>query len=334
MEKPKIFSIIMGLIFMFTIFSNAYAKDKPILMRCATVFPPVESLPMILKQLEATIPKETNDRVKFEFYPAATLYNQPDALVALQSGDLEMAFGGVMVGFVFPEWEVITSLPLLFNDLGNYMRFLETSAYQNLGKRMKAKGMVQLTKVYPMGANALFNSKRPLKSPKDFQGLKVSVPPSKIFLEAINQLGAKAVSIPVPELPAALETGMVDATPNSFAVMPHIDLPRLMPYTTMVPINMFALGLIVSSKWWDTVPNDLQAKLDTIFSSAVEKWKDETLSICEKNINIYKATSGTVVTHLSDVEIAEWRKALKPLYDDLKKKPNLREIIDAAEKTR
>ena len=115
---------------------------------------------------------------------------------------------------------------------------------------------------------------------------------------------------------------------------PFVEFQRLTPYCTRCNICWFSIGLAASTKWWDTVPPDLQQTLQSIFNDAIDTWGESIFAFDDEQFEIYKATPGTVITQLSDAEKARFKDALKPLYDKLKENPNFREIIEAAEATR
>ncbi|MBN2060802.1 MAG: TRAP transporter substrate-binding protein DctP [Deltaproteobacteria bacterium] len=334
-HRTLILFLLITLIFLF--FSNASGKsEKPIVMRCAGEFAPPETISVILKELEGPVLEKTGGRVKFEYYPAAQLYTFPDAMTALQAGDLEMGFNGMPISFLVQEWDVISNLPFLIDSGAHMQRLQDTDAYKALCERMEARGIKPLTHVYPMDEQPLFNRKRPITKLEDLRGLKFSVGPGPTLIEAVTILsGSKPLHIPIPEVPSSLETGMLDASPFPRPLQIFMDLPRILPYMTVVPFGMsFPVGLVVSTKWWKTLPQDLQQTLGQIFQDAMERWGKEVVTVGEEQFKIYKNAPGTTVTVLSDEEFARWRKELKPLYDKLMKEPNVRAIMEAAEATR
>jgi len=342
MKKYKLILFWAVVILGFTLLTGTFTKGeaktdkKQIVIRCAGEFAPPELISVILKELEAKIPQETGGLVKFEYYPAAQLYTFPDAIVALKAGDLEMGFNGMPISFFQPEWDVICGLPFLVNDRDHLLRFENTKAYKDLCARMEAKGIKPLTKVYPMDDQPFFNSKHPITKLEDLKGLKLSVGPSPTFIEATAILtGSKPINIPVAEVPSSLETGVVDGSPFPWPVQVFMDLPRLMPYVTTIPYGVsFPVGLVVSAKWWNTVPPDLQTKLQMIFEEAMQKYDRGIVELGDKQQQRYANTPGTTVSMLSADEQARWIEALKPLYDKIRQNPDLSAIMKAAESTK
>lgn len=314
----------------------APAPEKPIVMRCAAEFAPPEPISMVLKEMETVVPEATSGRVKFEYYPAAQLYTFVDAVPAMQAGDLEMGINGMPISFFVPEWDVICSLPYLVEDNAHLQRLYDTDAYKDLCTRMEAKGIKPLTRVYPMDDQPLFNGRHPIEKLEDLKGLKFSVGPGPTMLEAMAILsGSKPINVPVAEVPSALETGMMDGSPFPWPVMTFMDLPRIMPYVTLIPFGLsFPVGLVVSAKWWNDLPGDLQSTLQGVFGEAMANYGQMVIAVGDEQQKLYTENPNTTVTELTDAETARWMEALKPLYDKMKQDPNVLAVMQAAEATR
>lgn len=314
----------------------APTPEEPIVMRCATEFSPAELLPTILKELETTVPQETGGRVKFELYAGASLYTQPDAIVAMQAGDLEMAIGGGALAAFSPEWSVMTTFPLVFDDLAHYERFLKSAEYKRFSDRMEAMGIKQLTPAYQMGNTVFLNSVRPIETSDDLKGLKLCGPPSPLKTEVMSALDIDFVLVAVPELLTALETGVVDGTEGNMYIMAVMDLPRLTPYCYYTPglYIQYPMGLVVSTKWWDTLPSDLQEVLTRVFNNAVEEYKVKTTAVEQDFFELYDSDPRTVVTYMSEEDKAKIRELVRPIKERLMEDPNIADIFEGADATR
>jgi TRAP-type C4-dicarboxylate transport system substrate-binding protein len=309
---------------------------EPILIRLACAETPVEPIIITLTELETTIPEETDGRVKFEIYPGEMLYSSADATTALQTGDLEMTLYGADTSFLMPEWAMLSGGPalFLFDDIPHFKRFLDTDAYGRLLARMEAMGIKPLTSSYLWGTEEIFNNKKPIEKLEDFQGIAFTCKPSPVNLKAIEALGATALSIPNPELPSALETGMVDGITVGFPVQLFMPINMIFPYVTRTGYPCYPEGVAVSAEWWETVPPDLQQTLQSIFEDALVRWEEGSWAECDTQFAIYEETPGNTVTIMSDAEKARCYQALQPLYNELKADPNIQDMLEGVEVAR
>jgi TRAP-type C4-dicarboxylate transport system substrate-binding protein len=312
------------------------AAAQTIKMRCAGEFAPPEAISVILKEMETTIPQVTNNRVKFEFYPAAQLYTFPDSITALQAGGLEMAFNGMPLAFLSPEWDLLCGVPFLINDSAHLKRFEETDAYKKFCQRLEAQGIKPLTKVYAMGDQPVFNNKRAVAKLEDLKGIKFSSGPAPTLMESLTLLcGSKPMNVPVAEMATSLETGVFDGSMFPWPVQVFLPLPKILPYVTNINYAVsFPVGLAVSVKWWNGLPADLQQILQKSFEDAMTKYDVQITKISAEQFDIFKKTPGTTVTELTPAEKARWTDTLKPLYDRVGKDANLAELVKAAQATK
>lgn len=311
-------------------------EEPEYIIRCAIEFPVDDPIAFTLQEMETIVPEETNGRVKFELYPAALLYNQLDAIAALQAGDLEMALGGENLAYIpIPEWDAIAGLPFLFDDYEHLLRFLETDAYKELTDKLEGQGIKTLTSIYLMGGSHLYNSVRPVATLEDTAGLKIATSPTPLFISTIEALGLTALSVPIPELVTSIETGVVDGLHGPLIMIEPFELIRNCPYLTILDTHIGPEGLVVSTEWWNDLPSDLQQILEDLFEDWGERYHQIGSEESERQLAVYEAAEGTTVIRLTSEEKAIWRDAVIPIWDDVAAQdPSIGEIIDAVESVR
>lgn len=307
---------------------------KTIVVRLANELGPSDHLPIVLEKLVKRISEETGGRIKFEQYTAGSLYSQADAITALQAGDLELAIGGAQLSFLIPEWDVMANFPFLFKDMDHYERFMETATYKAIEGRMEAMGIKPLTKCYAGGPNNFEQNKRPINKFEDLKGLKFAAQPSPLVIEAVTALGATPVSIAPPELPGAIETGMVDGHMGAMWPMAFIDYVKLEPYLCVTTIGWFQLGIVASTKWWNTLPSDVQQTISRYMTDAVKEYRQMVKADNDKYFEMYKAAPNTKITYMSNAEMLRCLQQLGPIKEKLVKDPNVRAVFDAADAIR
>jgi TRAP-type C4-dicarboxylate transport system substrate-binding protein len=315
--------------------STSAPAQSTIVMRLAGSAPPVDTQMVVLKELETTIPQKTNGKVKFELYPAAQLYSDPDAVTAVQGGTLEAAISGGTLPEFMPEWDLITSLDFLFNNVAHFEKFMQTDAYKALLAKMETKGMKQVGIIYPFGEPAIWNNKRAINTVEDLRGLKLAQHGSSILQKGSAALGISAMDVPLAELVSSLETKMCDGIEGPPGMMDMMELQRLTPYYARAPFHVYPLGVMVSTKWWNKLPADVQTGIDSAISDAALKFKQAVITNSAKNIQKFKDTPGTTYVEMSASEIAKAQALLKPLRDELgNSNSDLAKIISAVEASR
>lgn len=116
--------------------------------------------------------------------------------------------------------------------------------------------------VPPIGAE-IVHSRRPIHSIDDYKGIKIRS--GGAAAKWFEGLGASIVSLPGPEIYAALEKGVVDAaewvSPNSnYALGLHEAAPYVI--TPGLHTSLMASEVIVSLDEWNALPDDLKAIME------------------------------------------------------------------------
>ena len=175
------------------------------------------------KQFAENVAERTGGAVAVEIYPANELGSPPEQLEQTVLGAIDMnlptqggldkyekAFGTVMTPFAFSSYEEAHEvLDGPFNDW--------------VAPKLEEQGLVLLSN-WEYGFRNITNSVRPINTPDDVAGLKLRTPPELQIVAAVEGLGASATQIAFPELPNALNQGVVDGQENPIGVIYHFNL--------------------------------------------------------------------------------------------------------------
>jgi TRAP-type C4-dicarboxylate transport system substrate-binding protein len=110
------------------------------------------------------------NKVRVRTYPAAQLYTGQEETQAVMKGELQMAF--VIGSALEPidESQELMKLPFLFPDVETMYKVLDGPLGKKLYAKLDQKGLAVLG-VASSGDVVISNSKRPIKSVEDFNGL-------------------------------------------------------------------------------------------------------------------------------------------------------------------
>jgi TRAP-type C4-dicarboxylate transport system substrate-binding protein len=309
--------------------------EKVYTIRFATDGMPPEPTATIPQELVNVIPERTNGRVKFEVYLGGELYGDQDAPAQLQAGALEMCWVGFNAASVSPGWDALAGCPFLVEDYDHYLRFQKTDAWKTMIGNLDAKGIKTIAEASDPVFAEIFNSVRPIKTLDDFKGLKIRIPPMPGLIALYQVLGIQNVTIASPEVPTALQTGMIDGVQTPIMTLKANNLAVNTPYVTRVNLSFTGATFGASAKFWDSLPPDLQQTLQQIFVEYGQKRHQGAVVLTDKLWKQYEDTPGTVVTTLSKEEKAKWVEAGKAAWAALASKSDEeRMVIEAVDAIR
>jgi TRAP-type C4-dicarboxylate transport system substrate-binding protein len=221
----------------------------------------------------------------------------------VQMGDDGYFLGNIPIGGVL-------RLPMLIRSLEEYHKAAEI-VRPYLEKAFEKKGALVLGQyLYPY--QVAYSSKK-LTSLADFKGQKIRVT-SPEQGEFIKRLGGVPVTIGAPEVPSALDRGVVDGvlTANTGGGNVWKDLLK---YNYRIGINYFNSVVIVNKDRFGKLSPDLQAKVRKAVSDNMplitKAMEDEEESLTKKF-----ADGGMTITPASAEDVEAGAKAIGAYWDE------------------
>lgn len=163
--------------------------------------------------------------------------------------------------------------------------------------------------VHTQPAGQVFNSVRAIESASDFEGLKIRSTNSGIA-NALTELGATPIGMPVTQMRDALAKGIVDGVSLTDEALYNFNIANLVKYELAVPGGLYnaSMFLIVNQSLWDKISPEDQAAIMAISGEKLARdigraWQDEQDQAREKvvadGIQINEA-EGPLLDYIND----------------------------------
>jgi C4-dicarboxylate-binding protein DctP len=259
---------------------------------------------------------EMNGKACMEVFGNSTLYDDNKVLEAMLSGNVEMAAPSLSKFEKFTKKFRIFDLPFMFKDVEAVDKFQSSEGGQKLKNSMRRKGLVGL-EFWHNGMKQMSASK-PLISPKDADGLKFRVQPSEVLAAQFKQLGANPQKMAFSEVYGALQTKVVDGQENTWSNIYGKKFFEVQAGTTETNHGIIDYLVVVSTKWWDGLPDTTRSQLAKILNEVTVARNGEASKVNQAaRANIIKA--GGVIRTLTPQQRQEWVNAMKPVWAKFEK---------------
>lgn len=196
--------------------------------------------------------KATSGRVKCNLLPKAVVA-PPQTFDAVRDGLADLSF--IVHGYTPGRFALTDAVELPFMaDTSEVMSVAYQRLYDKvLAKHDEHKGVVTLA-VFTHGPGQMYNTKRPITSLKDLDGLKIRVGGGMVN-DITKALGAVPMLKPAPESYELLSSGVADGvffpkeSPFAFKLVP------LIKYTTYVPGGLYnvSFAMIAHPGKWNQI---------------------------------------------------------------------------------
>ncbi|MBF0333936.1 MAG: TRAP transporter substrate-binding protein [Alphaproteobacteria bacterium] len=254
--------------------------------------------------------------VKVEIYPNSQLYKDKEELEALQLGAVQMLapslakFGPLGA----KEFEVF-DLPYIFPTKDALRKVTDGPIGKSFFDKLETKGIKGLA--YWDNGFKIMSANKPLKTPADFQGLKMRIQSSKVLDAQMRQLGALPQVMAFSEVYQALQTGVVDGTENPPSNMYTQKMHEVQKHATVSNHGYLGYAVIVNKAFWDGLPADLRTTLDGAMKEATQYANEIAQKENDDSLAAIKASGKTEVYEMTDAERQAWRKVLLPVHEEM-----------------
>jgi tripartite ATP-independent transporter DctP family solute receptor len=175
------------------------------------------------QQFADKVKERTNGEVTVQLFPSNQLGSPPEQLEQTKLGVVEMNLPTQGALDKYEKAFATVMTPFAFRDYAHAHKVLDGPFTEWAAPKLEEQGLVLLSN-WEYGFRNVTNSKRPINKPEDLEGLKLRTPPELQIVAALEAAGASTTQIAFPELPAALNQGVVDGQENPIGVIYHFKL--------------------------------------------------------------------------------------------------------------
>jgi C4-dicarboxylate-binding protein DctP len=257
--------------------------------------------------------KYTDGKVRIEVYPNSSLYKDKEEIEALQLGSVQMLAPSTakFAPLGVKEFEAL-DLPWLFKDDATYDKAMKGPVGKWLFNKLEPKGITGLA--YWDNGFHMASANRPLLMPADFQGLKVRISGSKIADRYFRDLGSIPQIMAFSEVYQALQTGVVDGcenTPSNYLTQKFYEVQKDITVSNHAHLQY---AVIVNSKFWNGLPDDIRKQLDKAMDEATDYTNSIAMKENEDALAEIKKSGKTTLHYLTDDQRKAWQIAMRPTY--------------------
>jgi TRAP-type transport system periplasmic protein len=309
-----------------TLPGGAAAQDRPMTIKLATATLN-DAQHEWLKRFAVAIEKNTNGRIKAEVFPASQLGSIPRMIEGTQLGSIQIWIGPpeFLVG-VDQRFELLSAPGVFQND----QQAAKTIADPEFSKAFLAiganKGLVGASLF--MYGRVAFAMRTPFRTLADLRGKKIRVLASPFQTEQIARLGGTGVPLTLADVLPALQQGTIDGTLASVTVFTTLQYQEAAKYMTETAHAYIFSIAMVSKRWFDGLPADLQAQVMSAAKQAgaeTAPWASEFFASQHK---VWAERGGETIV-LPPADKAELMAKMAPIGDDIvKTKPALKPLWD------
>lgn len=283
-------------------------------------YPTVEAV----RAMSDLLSQRTDGRLSIKVFAGGQLGSERDTLEITIFGGLDLnRVNAAPMNSIAP-LTVVPCLPFLFENEGHLHRALDGAPGQTILDSLQDHGLVGLC-YYDSGMRSFYNTKRPIRSPDDMQGMKCRVQNSDVYVSMVNALGADATPMYLGEVYQSLVQGVIDGAENnwpSYHAGRHFEVAQYYSLTRHV---MAPEILVMSLHRWRSMSDADQTALMLSAKESVgimrKLWTERVTKARAAVID-----SGVQVNEVDNIN--EFSDLMKPLWERKSELTKQQELIE------
>jgi TRAP-type transport system periplasmic protein len=311
--KKHVVTVVIMLAFILSISAVALkANAQTVTLRYSNFFPAPHKNSMLADEWCKEIEKRTNGKVKFNYFPGATLTPPPQTYDSVEKGiaDVGLSVLGYTMG-KFPLTEV-SDLPL-----GSQSGMLSTKLINAYYQKFKPKEFdgTQVMFLSGHGPGLVNTAKKQVTKLEDMKGLKIRS--HGLSAKIVQHLGGAPVGMPMTETYDAISKGVAEGVMCPLEAMKGWKLGEVCNFTTLDYGASYSTGffVVMNKAKWNALPADVKQTIQKINEEWIEKQGKVWDEIDQEGKQLM-SQPGKKIIPLSKEEDARWAKAVRPILDE------------------
>jgi TRAP-type C4-dicarboxylate transport system substrate-binding protein len=300
---------------------GASAQDKAITVKVATATLN-DGQTEWMNRFAAALQKSAGARVKIELYPASQLGSIPRMIELTQLGSIQLWIGPpeFLVG-VDQRFELL-SAPGVFQSDQHALKTISDPEFVKAFLAVGASKGLLGAALFVYGPSAVA-MRTPVRSAADFKGKKIRVLASPFQTEQMARLGATGVPLTLGDVLPALQQGTIDGSFAAVPIFTTLQYQDVAKYATETSQSYIFSVAMLSRRWFDGLPADLQAQVMAAAKQAETEVQPWVLTFVAAQRKVWTDTGGELIA-LPDADKADILAKLATVGDDIvKTKPVL-----------
>lgn len=291
----------------------AWAEVGNHVLRLGTPLPDAHPISQAAVKFAELVAEKSGGKIEVKVYPGSTLGNELQMQSALQGGTQDFSIGTTttLAGMV-PEFSAI-DMPYQFRTTAEADAVLDGAIGTQLFDKLAPKGLIGLAYM-EQGFRHTTNSTRPITKWEDFDGLKIRVQPSALYIDMFNQLGANAVPMTINEVYTAMETRAIDGHENSLTAIDANKFQEVQTYLSLTGHSYNAVVLLMGQPSFDKLNDEEMQIIRAAAAEARDFQRDLTRKQAE-GLLAKLAEDGMEVNEVSPEEQQRLAERLQPVVD-------------------
>ena len=268
--------------------------------------------------------------VDVKVFPASQLGQTREVIEAMRLGSgAAGTTGGPAEYASFVRRLGVLGLPFLWKSYDHAIAVLDGPVGKELDQDMEKAGFKTLSWAVSWGFRNVITARKEVKQASDLKGLKIRTIPTKVFVAAINSMGANATPMNFGEIYTSLQSGVLDGLEHTAATVISFKFNEVACCIALTKHLMDPTFLVFSLPEWNKLSPAEKAALQKAATEAGKVVRDMAPQREGEALEQVKKLGMKV----NEIDLAPLQKAALQAQDDLAKEFGAEKLLEQIRKT-
>ena len=268
--------------------------------------------------LEKRIEELTAGKIDVQVFPNSQLYGDGEELKALVMDNVQVIMPSLSkFTSIAPQMQLF-DLPFIFRDKDHLYKVMDGEVGKTLKSKIDEKKQMIALDYWDAGFKHLSTNAKPIVLPEDAAGKKYRIQSSKVLEAQFKAIDGNPQVLPFSEVYSALQQGVVDGTENPLSNFYTKKFHEVQSSVTLTSHGYLGYLVVMSEKFWNKLPKDIQANVTQAMKEATELERKESAledaKIMEDLRKYAKDTNKLQIIELTPEQKQKWEKTMAVVY--------------------
>jgi tripartite ATP-independent transporter DctP family solute receptor len=238
----------------------AFAQGQPLVLKMAHIYNPGNIWFETAEAYAKAVNEKSGGKVRIEIAASGSTGDWPATIEGLKIGTNHIVLQSIGTLDRYNILPGLEAYPYLVRDVDHFKKVYYGPVGQEFIEEVARKTSFRIVGAGYRGARWL-TSNKPVKTVADIRGLKLRVPPLKMYRMTWELLGASPVPMGVAELFTSMQQGVIDGQENPLEIIDSMKFNEVQKYAIDTRHIIGAMTWIFSDARFRQFPPDVQKLL-------------------------------------------------------------------------
>lgn len=283
-------------------------------------YPTVRAVEHMAKLLR----EDTDGRLDIRIYSGGQLGSERDTLEITSFGGLDLNRVNLAPMNAIEPMTTVPSLPFLFRSQDHLHAALDGEIGETILASLEKHNLIGLC-FYDSGERSFYNTRRPIRTPEDMQGMKIRVQNSDLYVAMIRALGADATPMSLGEVYQSLVQGVIDGAENNWPSYESGRHFEAAPYYSLTRHVMAPEILVMSLSRWRKLNDADRQRVKSAAKGSVPVMRQ----LWNERVDGAKARLLAADVEVNEVDdLAAFQERMHPVWERFVVTPEQKDLVE------